>query len=181
MSTEHPRATQPPRPSRAPTSSAEVPPNSDLPPPPPPLTASGAHPPETKPGQTHPYTAASSTGSFSFDIASIVANKAAAFGQSVTSDPQSRPNIRAKAVTGRTIFVKDRMTPTTAPTPQLALNQLGRMVSQQKVKTKFFQQRFHERPGLKRKRLASERWRKRFKTGFKATVSRVLELKKQGW
>jgi ribosomal protein S21 len=42
-------------------------------------------------------------------------------------------------------------------------------------------QRFYERPGLKRKRLRSERWRKLFKVGFKATVSRVAELRKQGW
>lgn len=42
-------------------------------------------------------------------------------------------------------------------------------------------QKFHERPGLKRKRLRSERWRRLFKAGFKATVSRVSELRKQGW
>lgn len=44
-----------------------------------------------------------------------------------------------------------------------------------------FRQRYHERPGLKRKRLASERWRKIFRQGFKATVARVSELRKQGW
>jgi hypothetical protein len=32
----------------------------------------------------------------------------------------------------------------------------------------FMRQRFHERPGLKRKRLHSLRWRKRFKEGFRA-------------
>lgn len=42
-------------------------------------------------------------------------------------------------------------------------------------------QRFHERPGLKRKRLKSERWRRRFKEGFKATCERVKELALQGW
>lgn len=42
-------------------------------------------------------------------------------------------------------------------------------------------QRFHERPGKKRKRLHSERWRRRFKAGFKATVKRVLKMRKQGW
>ncbi|OIW28657.1 hypothetical protein CONLIGDRAFT_670447 [Coniochaeta ligniaria NRRL 30616] len=42
-------------------------------------------------------------------------------------------------------------------------------------------QKFHERPGLKRKRLRSERWRKMFKLGFRATVSRVSELRRQGW
>lgn len=42
-------------------------------------------------------------------------------------------------------------------------------------------QRFHERPGLKRKRLKSERWQRKFKAGFKATCARVQELRKQGW
>ena len=42
-------------------------------------------------------------------------------------------------------------------------------------------QRFHERGGLKRKRLRRERWRKRFMEGFQETCRRVRELKKQGW
>jgi small subunit ribosomal protein MRP21 len=42
-------------------------------------------------------------------------------------------------------------------------------------------QRFHERPGLKRKRLRRERWRRKFLEGFKATVGRVKQLKNQGW
>jgi ribosomal protein S21 len=50
-----------------------------------------------------------------------------------------------------------------------------------KVARDFTKQRFHERPGLKRKRLKSERWRARFKLGFRATVQRVQELRAQGW
>lgn len=42
-------------------------------------------------------------------------------------------------------------------------------------------QRFHERKGLKKKRLRSERWRQRFMGGFRATCKRVNELAKQGW
>ncbi|CAG8961042.1 hypothetical protein HYFRA_00002582 [Hymenoscyphus fraxineus] len=42
-------------------------------------------------------------------------------------------------------------------------------------------QRFHERGGLKRKRLRRERWRKRFGEGFKAAVFRVKQLRTQGW
>ncbi|KAH7031580.1 uncharacterized protein B0I36DRAFT_363252 [Microdochium trichocladiopsis] len=42
-------------------------------------------------------------------------------------------------------------------------------------------QKEYERPGLKRKRLKSERWQKRFKLGFKATVKRVRQLTAQGW
>ena len=42
-------------------------------------------------------------------------------------------------------------------------------------------QRFHERGGLKRKRLRRERWRRRFMEGFKGTVGRVKGLRNQGW
>jgi small subunit ribosomal protein MRP21 len=49
------------------------------------------------------------------------------------------------------------------------------------VKKDFYNQRFHERGGLKRKRLRRERWRRRFLEGFKATVGRVKQLKNQGW
>jgi len=63
----------------------------------------------------------------------------------------------------------------------VALRVLNRMVRDDQVKNKFHSQKFHERKGLKKKRLRSQRWRSRFKHGFKATVSRVIELKKQGW
>ncbi|KAJ5052034.1 uncharacterized protein L3040_001794 [Drepanopeziza brunnea f. sp. 'multigermtubi'] len=50
-----------------------------------------------------------------------------------------------------------------------------------KVKSDFMRQRFHERGGMKRKRLRRERWRTRFMEGFKATIARVKQLKNQGW
>ncbi|TAQ83429.1 hypothetical protein B7494_g8249 [Chlorociboria aeruginascens] len=53
--------------------------------------------------------------------------------------------------------------------------------SRNRVRYEFNKQRFHERGGLKRKRLRRERWRKRFMDGFKATVGRVRQLKNQGW
>ncbi|MCJ1485822.1 hypothetical protein MMC06_005997 [Schaereria dolodes] len=43
------------------------------------------------------------------------------------------------------------------------------------------QQRYHERGGLKRKRLKRERWRKRFMLGFKSVVTKVKDMKKRGW
>ncbi|KAI3393867.1 hypothetical protein diail_3542 [Diaporthe ilicicola] len=58
---------------------------------------------------------------------------------------------------------------------------LNTRVRSNKVSQDFNKQRFHERPGLKRKRLRSERWRARFKDGFKASCSRVQELARQGW
>lgn len=50
-----------------------------------------------------------------------------------------------------------------------------------KVRQDFNRQRFHERPGLKRKRLKGERWRKNFKAGFKEVVKMVVRMKRQGW
>ncbi|MCJ1244915.1 hypothetical protein MMC30_002116 [Trapelia coarctata] len=49
------------------------------------------------------------------------------------------------------------------------------------VRQDFNKQRFHERPGLKRKRLKSQRWRKRFKEGFNAVVSKVQKMRMKGW
>lgn len=50
-----------------------------------------------------------------------------------------------------------------------------------KVRADFNRQRFYERGGLKRKRLRSERWRRRFRDGFKGMVKMVSQMKKQGW
>ncbi|UNI16869.1 hypothetical protein JDV02_003266 [Purpureocillium takamizusanense] len=183
VSTKHPRSRKPP------ASSAEVPPNADMPPPPPPPppAAAAAETADTSattpPGKNqHPYTAADNSTPFDFDIASIIANKSAAYGRSLgLGDPLSRPKVHSKAVSGRTVFIKDRITPTSAPTPTIALRVLDRMCREQKVRNKYHSQKFHERKGLKKKRLRSQRWRFRFKAGFKAAVNRVLELKKQGW
>jgi hypothetical protein len=61
------------------------------------------------------------------------------------------------------------------------LGMLGGLMARNKVKNDFYKQRFHERPGLKRKRLKSERWRARFKKEFDATCKRVTELTRKGW
>lgn len=61
------------------------------------------------------------------------------------------------------------------------ISMLGSLMSRNQVRKDHFKQRFHERPGLKRKRLNSERWRKRFKIGFNATCARVMELTRKGW
>ncbi|KAF2094300.1 hypothetical protein NA57DRAFT_80709 [Rhizodiscina lignyota] len=55
---------------------------------------------------------------------------------------------------------------------RLAVNRVRRDVQMQ---------RFHERPGLKRKRLASQRYRRRFKAGFSETCKQVREMAKKGW
>ncbi|CAM1503188.1 Fc.00g079640.m01.CDS01 [Cosmosporella sp. VM-42] len=169
---------RPPRDAKAPS------PIQDMPPPPPPRAAETPADAKTETpstGESHPYTAAASKEFEGFDIASIVSVKSAAFGESISSDPMTRPNVRAKAITGRTVFIKDRVSKTTAPTPTIALRVLNKMVRDEQVRNKYHSQKFHERKGLKKKRLRSQRWRARFKTGFKATVARVKELKKQGW
>ena len=61
------------------------------------------------------------------------------------------------------------------------LRRLARKLKDNNVRLQLAQQRFHERPGLRRKRLKSERWRKRFLKGFLATIEQVRHMRKQGW
>jgi small subunit ribosomal protein MRP21 len=61
------------------------------------------------------------------------------------------------------------------------IGMLGSLVSRNKIKHNMMKQRFHERGGLKRKRLNSERWRARFKKGFVEVTRRVSELTGKGW
>jgi len=62
-----------------------------------------------------------------------------------------------------------------------AFRMLEMRCAQNSVKRDFMRQRFHERQGLKRKRLKQERWRRRFKETFRATVGMVVRMKGQGW
>lgn len=50
-----------------------------------------------------------------------------------------------------------------------------------RVAVDFQRQKFHERPGLKRKRLRSQSWRRKFRQAFLQTTERVQDLVKQGW
>lgn len=61
------------------------------------------------------------------------------------------------------------------------LRLLEQSCARNSVRKDFTKQRFHERPGLKRKRMKREGWRKRFAEGFSAVVKRVKQLKNQGW
>ncbi|KAI2620728.1 hypothetical protein GGS26DRAFT_306939 [Hypomontagnella submonticulosa] len=87
----------------------------------------------------------------------------------------TRPTIRLVPRTGRTVNVGRNVD------VARALKLLNTQLIQNKVRSDFNLQKFHERPGLKRKRLRSQRWQGRFKIGFKACVKRVKELAKQGW
>jgi len=84
---------------------------------------------------------------------------------------------RLNATTGRTV----ELDPKRGRDIVRGLGMLGSLVSRNRVKADFNKQRFHERPGLRRKRLKSERWRARFKVGFTETCRRVTELTRKGW
>ena len=88
----------------------------------------------------------------------------------------SPPPFRLGPSLGRTIVTQ--MASQNLP---YAFRQLEINCGRNKVKADMMKQRFHERPGLKRKRLASERWRKRFKADFQAVCRRVEELRRKGW
>ncbi|KAK4628808.1 hypothetical protein CLAFUW4_07968 [Fulvia fulva] len=62
-----------------------------------------------------------------------------------------------------------------------AFRSLETLCGRNSVKRDFQMQRFHERPGMKRKRLKSVRWRRHFKKNFKATVVLVQKMTRQGW
>lgn len=85
--------------------------------------------------------------------------------------------VRSRPAIGRTIEV----VPERGVDFGRALRGLEISCAVNKVKQDLSRQRFHERPGLKRKRLKSERWRKLFKASFRATVMRVREMRRKGW
>lgn len=62
-----------------------------------------------------------------------------------------------------------------------AFKSLEQNCGRNKVRVDFTSQLFHERPGLKRKRLKTQRWRRRFKEGFRGMVKMVSQMRKQGW
>ena len=95
----------------------------------------------------------------------------------------------SSAFTAQAPRVALRLTPKTGRTVSIGagvdvgrgFRLLEQSVARNKVRRDFTMQRYHERGGLKRKRLRKERWRKRFMEGFKATLARVKEMKRQGW
>ena len=58
---------------------------------------------------------------------------------------------------------------------------LSALISRDRIRADFNKQKFYERPGMKRKRVKCERWRKKFKNGFVYTITRVQRLKSMGW
>lgn len=97
----------------------------------------------------------------------------------VPATPQAPPTppVKLDSSVGRTIPINDQR----GMDVGRAFRTLEMRCAQNSVKRDFMRQRFHERGGLKRKRLKSERWRRRFKGSFTATIKLVQGLKKQGW
>jgi small subunit ribosomal protein MRP21 len=98
----------------------------------------------------------------------------------ITKDMSSMPKIpkipmKLNPSTGRSVMIG------TGIDVGRGIRLLEQSCARNRVKADANKQRFHERGGLKRKRLRRERWRKRFLDGFKATVGRVKQLKNQGW
>ncbi|KAK6828417.1 hypothetical protein PG987_011758 [Apiospora arundinis] len=96
-------------------------------------------------------------------------------GDDMAALAAKKPVIRCVARTGRTAFVSK------GADVGRAFKILEMQCTSNRVRADFQKQRYHERNGLKRKRLVSERWQKKFKNGFKATCKRVSELRRQGW
>ncbi|KAJ4360037.1 uncharacterized protein N0V89_000596 [Didymosphaeria variabile] len=92
-------------------------------------------------------------------------------------EPEKQIFPRLNPAFGRSVELK----PETGRDLVRGINMLGSLMARNKVRADFNKQKFHERPGLKRKRLKSQRWRARFKQGFQDVTARVSELTRKGW
>ncbi|KAI9775876.1 MAG: hypothetical protein M1839_000750 [Geoglossum umbratile] len=97
--------------------------------------------------------------------------------QTPAARPPPIPTMRLNPSAGRSVAVNKNRGIDFAR----ALRNLELLCRRNSVRTDFMRQRFHERPGLKRKRLKSMRWRRNFMKGFKGMVSKVDEMRKKGW
>lgn len=95
----------------------------------------------------------------------------------VASRAPSIPKVplRLRPSTGRTVAIEGNVD------VARGLKMLEQSCARNKIRSMATKQRFHERPGLMKKRLKRTRWRVRFMEGFRATVGRVKELRDQGW
>ncbi|KAI9835790.1 MAG: hypothetical protein M1837_003661 [Sclerophora amabilis] len=91
--------------------------------------------------------------------------------------PAPLPPLRLGPSIGRSVAVApERGTDLTR-----AFTFLNVKCAQNNVRGDQIRQRFHERAGMKRKRLHRERWRKKFMTGFRGMVYKVQAMKRKGW
>ena len=90
---------------------------------------------------------------------------------------RAQRTVRSRPAVGRTIDVL----PDKGVDVGRAMKNLDIACAVNKVRQDLLRQRFHERPGIKRKRLKSERYRKMFLQSFRAVVMRVKEMRRKGW
>jgi small subunit ribosomal protein MRP21 len=88
--------------------------------------------------------------------------------------PEKIP-IRLSPTTGRTVTIHGHID------VAKAFKLMERTCVQNAVKRDSNNQRYHERRGQMKKRMRGVRWRVKFMNGFRATVLRVKQLRKQGW
>lgn len=92
-------------------------------------------------------------------------------------DATAAPSFRISPSLGRTVNVDNARNVDVAR----AFRMVEMKCNSNSVKQDLNKQRFHERPGIRRKRLVMSRWRRRFKEAFKATVRRVEDMRRKGW
>ena len=91
--------------------------------------------------------------------------------------PRNRLTMRLNPSVGRTVDIN----PARGMDLARGLKALAINCAINNVRQDAARQRFHERAGLKRKRLKADRWRKKFKLGFKGMIAKVKDMRKKGW
>ena len=89
--------------------------------------------------------------------------------------PRAMRTIKSRPSVGRTVDVR------ASQGLAAALQLLQRELNNNRVQADQRRGRFYERKGKKRKRLKTERWRKRFMEAFLATIELTWKMRRQGW
>jgi small subunit ribosomal protein MRP21 len=133
---------------------------------------------QSKFGQSKPKASSTFDTSLMLDPSSPLDNRSLMDSMSqghLAIPPTPRVPMRLTPSTGRSVTIG------TGIDVARGIRLLEQSCARNRIRSDATRQRFHERPGLKRKRLRRQRWRKRFLEGFQATVGRVKQLKNQGW
>lgn len=128
-------------------------------------------------GKGSPLLRASKTDTPKYGFSAQSVSQDVSFGLVKRQVPLFPRTIRLNPSVGRSVEVD----PARGISLATGFARLEIMIGVNGVRRDFNKQRFHERPGLKRKRLKSERWRRRFKDGFTAIVDKVKTMRRQGW
>ncbi|KAI4213609.1 MAG: hypothetical protein LQ351_003833 [Letrouitia transgressa] len=98
--------------------------------------------------------------------------------QSIHEEPtRAQATIKSRPSVGRTVEVL----PNRGMDLGRAIRTLEITCAVNNIRQDSIRQKFHERPGMKRKRLKRERWRRRFGEGFRAIVGKVKTMRRKGW